>query len=181
VHQHLLDRGADPQAAELAADASGGDVRRARLLLEDPQLADRYQAWYSVPSSLDGTGNAVWRLVGDVSERIDAAQAPLDAQHTAELEAFDEETEHLGPRVGARKMLVDRHKREVKLLRFDELMFGFATLAKPYRDRVQAGADAAGVAESLAAIQTATEAFERNPIEDLLLEDLFLTLRPLPA
>lgn len=179
IRQHLVDTGTEPAAAELAADAAGGDVQRARLLVDDPQLADRYDTWYTAPTRLDGTGASVWRLVHDVTERIDAAQQPLDSQQAGELEAFDADSEHLGKRVGARKALVDRHKREVKLLRYDELVFGLTTLAEPYREHVQTGGDPAGIADSLAAIQSAAETFERNPIEDLLLESLFLKVTPL--
>ncbi len=181
LREHLVQGGASPGVIDLVADAAGGDVQRARLLLEDPDLADRYRSWYSVPSRLDGTGAAVWRLVSEVTGRIDAAQGPLAAHNEEELEAFDAESEHLGQRVGARRELVDRHKRTVKHLRQDELQFGLATLAKPYRERVQAGGDPFGVADSLAAIQDAAEAFERNPIESLLLEALFLELKPLPS
>ena len=46
-----------------------------------PTLADRREAWRAVPDRLDGTGARVVDLVDDLRRRIDAAQAPLDAQH----------------------------------------------------------------------------------------------------
>jgi hypothetical protein len=54
-----------------------------------------------------------------------------------------------------------------------------ATLAVPYREAMATAPRPADVRRSLEAIQAAAEALERNPIEELLLESLFLQLAPL--
>jgi hypothetical protein len=77
-------------------------------------------------------------------------------------------------------VLAERHKRELRRLRHDELRFGLATLAGAYRDALAAGAgdDRANI-EAVAAIQAAAEAMVRNPTESLLLQSLLLKLPPL--
>ena len=66
----------------------------------------------------------------------------------------------------------------VTILSGDELQFGLATLAEPYRERLASGEHPRDLRASLDAIQAASEALERNPIEDLLLSALLLRLQP---
>ena len=73
--------------------------------------------------------------------------------------------------------MVDRHKREIRRLRDDDLRFGLATLARRYLD---AAADGAGppvrLLDAPARITAATAELVRNPNETLLLQGLFLDL-----
>ena len=56
VVDRLVAEGAEPAVAEAAAVACGGSLRRARLLVGDPDLVARRDAWRSVPDRLDGSG-----------------------------------------------------------------------------------------------------------------------------
>ena len=76
------------------------------------------------------------------------------------------------------KELEDRHKREERRLRTEELRFGLATVAGRYREELATQPEPAAVAASLAAIQAAAEDLIRNPTEDLALLGLLLRLRP---
>ena len=81
----------------------------------------------------------------------------------------------------ARKDLEDRHKREQRRLRTDELRWGLTTLAGSYRDRATAAPSARSVAAAsgaVTAVQAAAEALIRNPNETLLLQALLVELQP---
>ena len=180
LEQALVVDGADPERASVAAMAAGGDVDRARLLVTDDELAARAALWQSIPDELTGTGSRACELVDQVRSGMDAAQGPLETRQAQELEQLAARVEQLGERGSGRADLVAQHKREVRRLRTDELVFGLAVMSRVYRDRLVAGYDPA--AESaLAAIQAAAENLIRNPNEALLLQDLFLRLSPAPA
>jgi len=171
--------GVEPSVAAEAAAGSGGRLDRARLLASDPGFAARRAAWAAVPDRLDGTGTAAAALVDELQAALDAAVEPLRARHAAEREALDERARVSGERGLGRKELDDRHKREERRLRTDELRSGLGTLAGVYRDQLAgpSGRDVAGVA-ALAAIRDINEALIRNPNEVLQLQALLLKIGP---
>ncbi len=177
LEQALVADGADGERASVAAMAAGGDVDRARLLVNDDALAERAALWQSIPDKLDGTGSTACELVDQVRAGMDAAQGPLEARQTAETEQLEARVEQLGERGSGRADLVAQHKREVRRLRTDELVFGLAVMSRVYRDRLVAGYNPDAEA-ALTAIQAAAENLVRNPNEALLLQDLFLRLAP---
>jgi DNA polymerase III subunit delta' len=207
VVEQLVAEGVAPDAAVRAAGAAAGDLARARILTTDSGLEARAEAWRSVPERLDGRGNTVSVLVAELTAQLDEALGPLDARHRTELSEVEERIERYGLARGVLRTTEDRHKRERRKFRTDELRFGLAVLARASRDRLAerlslAAPGAAGVAasgridvetthfgrtdfvgpealEPFAAVQTAAEALERNPNEALLLEALLLRLRPL--
>ena len=176
VAERLVAEGVAPDRAQEAAEAAAGDLGRARLLATDPDLASRRDAWRAVPDRLDGTGARIVDLVEDLRGRIDAAQAPLDAQHAEEQAALEEQIERYGLRRGLLTELATRHKRQIRTLRRQEVTFGLATLAGRYRDALSEGRDPADLVDGLAAIQAAAEDLVRNPTEELQLLALFLEL-----
>jgi DNA polymerase-3 subunit delta' len=181
VVARLEAEGVAPEVARTAAEAAAGDVGRARLLASDPGLAARREAWHRLPERLDGTGAAVSVAVASLSELLDAAAAPLTARQAAEASELQERIERSGERGSGRKELEERHRREQRRLRADELRFGLATLARRYRDAVAGHPRPAEVLDGLRAIQAAAEALVRNPNEGLLLTALFLELPPLAS
>lgn len=171
----LFAAGVPPKRAKIAASAANGDMERARLLATDDALVERAALWKAVPDRLDGTGAMVYELVSQVRDAMDAAQEPLDVQHTEQLEVLDAQVELTGERGSGRKTLIEKQKREIRKLRVDEIRFGLATMSRRYRDRLIERSDE-GAEASIAAIQAATEAARRNPNEPLLLQSLFLNL-----
>lgn len=168
--------GAAADVAQEVARAANGNVDRARLLAVDERFAARRQAWFAVPSELDGNGSTVGRLVDGLRALIDDAQVPLLERHARELSTLDEWEEQYGARGSGRRQLEETHRREVRLLREDEVRMGFATLAERYR---QVLVHPAGTARAIAAmdrITRALDALERNPNETLLLECLLIDL-----
>ena len=182
VVERLVAEGVAPDAARTAADAAGGDLRRARILAADPALGGRAALWASVPQRLDGTGAAAVALAAEVLAALDAAFTSIDERHQAEQAELTAREERYGARSTA-KALEERQRRERRRFRSGELRFGLAVLARAYRDRLAeattSGRSAAPAQlEPFAAIQQAAEALERNPNEKLLLHRLFVRLAP---
>lgn len=185
--QHIADRlvseGVDPDSAAEAAAAAGGNVGRARVLAADPDLAARRWAFAEIPQQLDGTGATAMKLVDDLRGRIESAAAPMAAQHADEVEVLEERIKQYGERGSGKKALEDRHKREMRRHRTDELRAGLTVIAGKYRDALVAGdldrPDAAS--DAVQHIHEAMETLERNPNEALLLQSLLWSLPVLPA
>ncbi len=188
VVAHLESRGVDLEAARLVAEVAAGDVARAELLASDPGLQARMAAWSSVPARLDGRGATVHGMVGELRAHLDEAAAAVTRRHEEETEAVRAEAESRGTTRGmGLTQLGQRHKREMRLLRTEELRSGLAALGGTYRQVLVAtgavrGPDRTGEAlASLSTIQVAAEALEHNPGEELWLAHLLLGLSPLPV
>lgn len=178
VAARLVAEGIDPLTADEAARAATGDLERARLLATDPDLVERRQAFASVPTRLDGTGATVLAIVDELTGLIERAAGPLTERHTAEVDELTERIERYGERGSGKKLLEERHKRELRRHRTDELRHGLSQLAATYRDAlVDGGAqrpDAA--ADAVRHVLAAIEALDRNPNEALLLQSLLWSL-----
>lgn len=176
IAAHLVELGVDADAAAVIAAACGGNVDRARLLVTDERFAARRQAWVDVPDELDGTGSAVARLVAGLRALIDDAQVPLAERQSAEIAEIAALEDERGTRGSGRRGIEERHRREIRLLREDELGLGLATIAGRYRDRLVDAPDPEPIVAACARITAASEALVRNPNEALLLEALLFDL-----
>jgi DNA polymerase III subunit delta' len=181
----LVASGIEESVAKTAANAAGGRLDRARLLATDPEVANRMAFWGNIPRRLDGTGAAASVVAAEAVGMVDAAAVgPLEARQAEEVAALDARLELIGGKGGAgqRKELQERHKRELKRLRDDEIRFGFATLAQAYRSILLApNAPSAEQRKAIAAttrVATASEHLIRNPNINLLLAALFVDLSP---
>lgn len=176
--------GVDAVAADSAAQAAGGDLRRARVLAADPELERRRQAFANVPHNLDGHGAAVVRITNELFALIDAAAAPLTDRQAEEVAALDERIAASGERGSGRKQLEERHRRELRRYRTDELRSGLVEIAAAYRDGLVGGAfdgpgnRSEGAVAAVARIHQAIAALDRNPNESLLMQSLLLELPP---
>jgi DNA polymerase-3 subunit delta' len=131
-----------------------------------------------VPRQLDGTGATVLKLVDELLARIETAAAPLAERHASEVEVLDARIKQYGERGSGKKALEDRHKRELRRHRIDELLAGLTVVAGAYRDALVAGEMARPDAAAAAVrhIHEAMEVLERNPNEALLLQSLLWSL-----
>ena len=175
----LVSEGIADDVALAAAAASGGDLRRARLLAGDRSLGVRRDAWATLPLRVDGTGHTATQLVDEVVAHIDAAQEALDERQASEREELTAQIEAYGQPKTLLKELETRHKREIRRHRTAEVRFGLATMAATYRDRLAGATDVRPHLEALDAIQDAAEAWIRNPNELLLLQALVARLEPI--
>lgn len=181
IAARLVAEGVGPKEATAAAAAALGDLDRARVLASDPGLAERRLAFGEAPRRLDGTGHVAMTTAATLLERIDTAAEPLAARHDTEVAELDERIKASGERGSGRKQLEERHKRELRRHRTDELRSGLATLSAAYRDALVSGSasDPAAASAAVARVTGALEALERNPNERLLLESLLWSLPPL--
>ncbi len=172
------------------ARASGGRLDRALLLVSDPGFVARQDQWRSVPTRLDGTGAAAAVVADELLASVNEGLAPLREQQAQELADLAEQAEQVGARgVQGRKQIEDRHKREERRWRTEDLRFGLAILAGLYRDRLVAASGSGPVAGThggagessraarhVDAIGQASEALGRNANESLLMESLMVEL-----
>ena len=178
VAAQLVAEGVAPAAATGAARASHGDLERARVLATDPALAERRAAFAEAPHVLDGTGVVAMRTAERLLGLIDAASEPLTARHAAEVAELDERIKAHGERGSGKKQLDERHRREVRRYRTDELRSGLAAMAATYRDTAVSGGttDVDGCAAAVHRIHRTMEMLNRNPNEKLLVEALLWSL-----
>lgn len=178
VADRLVTEGVDPETAFEAARSAVGDLERARLLAGDPELVVRRRAFATVPEHLDGNGATVMRLVDELTGLIDRAAEPLVERQEAEAAVIQERIERFGERGSGKKALEERHKRELRRHRADELRLGLSELAGTYRDALVGGQvvrpDAA--ADAVHQIHAAIAAIDRNPNESLMLQALLWSL-----
>jgi DNA polymerase III subunit delta' len=181
VTDRLILEGTDPRSAAEAAAAAGGDLSRARVLATDPHLSARRRAFAEAPRDLDGTGAAVMKVVDQLTSLLDEAVAPLTARHDAEVAELEARIKSVGERGSGRKSLEERHKREVRRYRSDDLRHGLAAMARTYRDACVDGTltrpDA--MDQAVSEIHRSIAAIELNPNEALLLQSLLWSLPPL--
>lgn len=197
----LRAQGVDADVAGELAEAAAGSVDRARMLTDDPDFALRRSLWRRVPERLDGTGAAAAAVVAELLATTERSVEALHAAHQAELEALAAAAEAVGERgVSGRREIEERHRREERRWRTDEVRAGLAVLVGAYRDRLlaestpAAGLPLAGLAPSgrseeriralfgaVASIETAAAELVRNPNEALLLEALLVRLSAVPG
>lgn len=178
IAARLLTEGVGPIEAQAASKAALGDLDRARLLSTDPSLAERRQAFLAVSTTVDGTGAVAMRLAAQLLSMIDAAAEPLAARQETEADELTARIKEFGERGSGKKQLEDRHKRELRRHRTDELRAGLSTMAATYRDRLVAGGerDIDAAAGAVHRIHEALRTLDRNPNERLLLENLLWSL-----
>jgi DNA polymerase-3 subunit delta' len=175
----LIGEGVEVGAARVAAQAAGGSLGRARLLVDDPGLARRRDAWAGVPERLDGTGAAACVVAGELLDLVEAAAEPLRRAQAEELAAQEERAAATGARGSGRSQFEASQRRALRRQRTEELRFGLATLAARYRDELaQVGPEVSAQLVAVDAITAAAAALVRNPNETLLLQALLVGLPP---
>lgn len=176
----LMAEGAEESQAERAAGLAGGRLDRARLLVAGPDLGSRLEFWERIPSRLDGTGAAVSVVVTEAMALLDqAVVGPLAARQEGEVAALEARLEAVGARggTGSQKELAERHKREQKRVRDDELRFGLGVLSRTYATAAATPSPHQFAAlKAVERIGTTNTHLERNPNLILALQSLFLHL-----
>lgn len=177
----LVGEGVSREVASGAAAGAAGRLDRARLLARDPGFAARQAAWRAVPSRLDGTGSTISVLVEELLGSADELVEVVRARQAEEIAAAEAAAERAGERhLPGRQAVEDRHKREQRRVRVDEIRAGFAALAGAYRERLvderRPPRRVAALIRAVAAIDDSAAALARNPNEALLLEALLLSL-----
>ncbi len=191
VARWLTASGVPADMAAVVADSSGGNPERARVMVDDPDVAARVELWTSVPDELGVMGATTAGLTRRVLDSADRAVEPLRHAHAKEMDALTAAAKEMGERgLPGRKEIVEQHQREERRFRTDALRAGLGVLARAYRERViRAAAGTAVVGDqdirsAAAAVDLITEtakALPRNPNETLLVQSLFVRLAGLAA
>jgi DNA polymerase-3 subunit delta' len=152
------------------------------MLVTDNYLARRQEAFANIASRLDGTGAAVFKIVADLSDHLDKAAEALETMHERELKQLEERVALTGERGSGRKVIADRHKRELRKLRTDELRSGLSIFAGVYSDLLTQDPETENgdeIIAAVAAIHKTISALGLNTNEDLALHALLLRCPPL--
>ena len=183
VVESLVARGIDSVTAVAAARAAHGNVERASLLATDPGFNRRREMFASIPRRLDGSGATVVSVVDEILRALDDAAEPLERRHADEVTAHEEALAVMGVKRGGKKALEDRHKRELRRHRTDELRAGLAEIASVYRDELARNPDRLHPQSYVEAVDRLHDAMRRlalNVNEAILLRDLVWSL-PSPS
>lgn len=132
----LANEGVNPDIAAIAASSAHGSLARARLLASDRQLAQRREFFANIPRRIDGTGATVISIVEQIISMIDDSVEPIHQRHEQEIEELEKTLSVMGVKRGGKKALEDKHKREVRRHRTDELRDGLSEIAGVYRDEL---------------------------------------------
>lgn len=189
IAEVLIREGSTALAARAAASAANGNLRRARILGRDDELAQRIAQWRSVPERLNGTPATSAALATEIARALEDAAGPLQQMQDEEMELRVQESRQMGQRsVSNRRDIEAQFKREQRRFRIDELRFGLTALTNVYRDRMVESLEGSELGEardqyrvgaSIRAIGVVSEASRRlssNVDETLLLNDLMLSL-----
>jgi DNA polymerase-3 subunit delta' len=147
-----------------------------------------------VPGRLDGTGATAVAIAGELVAMLELSVAPLRERHAAAVAELDarlaranEVTGRSGGKRAAKtgaKELEDRHRRELRRQRTDELKAGLAALAGVYRDRLASGGPPGTATDAIESVRLIQELYANlayNPNELLQLQALLVRLGRMPA
>ena len=179
----LQNEGVAADVADAAARSSHGSLTRGRLLANDKQLAHRRDFFANIPRRIDGTGATVAAIVEQILGLIDDSTEPLTQRHEQEAADIEKTLVLMGVKRGGKKQLEDKHKREIRRHRTDELRAGLTEIAGVYRDELVRNAHLLHPDAYTTAISRLHEAMRRlglNVNEAILLRDLIWSL-PSPA
>jgi DNA polymerase-3 subunit delta' len=175
----LMSDGTREDTALAAAKSSHGSLTRARLLASDHQLAHRREFFANIPRRIDGTGATVIAIVEQIMALIDESVEPLQRHHEQEATDLESTLKLMGVKRGGKKQLEDKHKREIRRHRTDELRDGLTEIASVYRDELANNLHILRPESYVQAIERLHEAMRRlalNANEAILLRDLIWAL-----
>jgi DNA polymerase III subunit delta' len=178
----LINEGIAADTASFAAQSAHGSLARARLLATDTQLVTRMRVFTDIPARIDGTGSTVVAITDQILGLIDDAAEPLMRQHESEIAVMEETLATMGVKRGGKKALEDKHKRELRRHRTDELRAGLTAIASRYRDELTQNTDIHrpdAYVEAIERIHSAMNRLSLNVNETILLRDLLWQLPPL--
>lgn len=197
VVEALVAGGVEPSRAAVLAEASGGRLERARLLAADPRFEARRLAWQAIPNRLDASMATAAAIADELVALLDESAVPLKERQDREVEELTERNARNAEVVGSGRAakgraratksalnagvaeMGERHRRELRRQRTDELRAGLAVLAGAYRERLESAADPTrrkAAIDAIRRIDRTVESLEFNPGELLSLQALLAWL-----
>ena len=175
----LMQAGISEITARTAARSSHGSLSRARLLASDVQLVQRREFFANIPKRIDGTGATVAAIVEQILALLDDAVEPMQRSHESEIDNLEKTLAVMGVKRGGKKILEDRHKREIRRYRTDELRAGLTEVASVYRDELALNGHIHRPEAYVSAVNRLHEGMRRlslNVNEAIMLRDLIWSL-----
>ena len=178
----LVADGIDVIKARTIAYVAAGDLARARILIHDDSLVERSELFAQVPRQLDGTASQALRISENLLSAIDESLEAYKTAHAAELVELEKQASFLGRRGFGRSEVLDRHKRELRRHRTDEIRSGLRIMTLVYADALKQSADTTAhhltdsYVRAVKTLRDASVALNVNVNEKLLLENLLLNL-----
>lgn len=179
----LVNAGSPQNTAEIAARSSRGSLSRARILATDPQLVQRREFFANIPRRIDGTGATVAAIVEQILGLIDDSSETLLAVQEEESSETDRNFALMGVKRSGKKQLEERHKRELRRHRTEELRAGLTEVAGVYRDELALNAQIhrpEAYVTAVTRIHEAMRSLALNVNEAIMLRDLIWSL-PSPS
>lgn len=182
IQSQLISEGTDPEKAQRIAYVAAGDLARARVLVHDSSLAERTRLFSQVPETLDGTAACALRIAETLLSAIEESLTAYKEQQALETADLEERARFLGERGSGRKKLEDRHKRELRRHRTDEIRSGLRVLTLVYADALKQATQATAhhltdsYVRAVKTLRDASSALRLNVNERLLLENLLMGL-----
>lgn len=137
INEVLIGEGVEVATAKAVSEVAAGRLDRARLLARDPGFAERLQRWKTVPGRLDGTGAKVAQIADELLASIAEPVEVVRARQAEEIARLQAEAERRGEKViPGRALLEERHARELRRVRTDEIRAGLAALSAVCRGRL---------------------------------------------
>ena len=182
IRQQLIAEGADSETAQHIAYVAAGDLSRARVLVRDSSLAERTRLFSQVPLELDGTASRALQITEGLLTAIEDSLAAYKEQQALEMADLEERARFLGERGSGRKKLEDRHKRELRRHRTDEIRSGLRVMTLVYADALKDSTRATAhhltdsYVRAVKTLRDASTVLSLNVNEKLLLENLLMAL-----
>ena len=182
IIKQLVNDGVDQEKATAVARVAAGDLERARVLINDPSLASRTELFANVPSRLNGTTSRAIEIAAELLSAVESSLASYESKQEAELAELEERVKFLGERGSGRKILTDKHKRELRRYKTDELRSGLRMLTLVYSEALKKTTEETAhhqtdsFVRAVKKIRDASVALSRNVNEKLLFENLLMSL-----
>lgn len=182
IEAQLIAEGADPETAQHIAYVATGDLSRARILVDDSSLAERTRLFAQVPHELDGTASRALHISENLLIAIEESLTVYKDKQAAESADLEERARFLGERGLGRKKMEDRHKRELRRHRTDEIRSGLRIMTLVYADALKESTRATAhhltdsYMRAVKTLRDASTALSLNVNERLLLENLLMGL-----
>ncbi len=182
IWSQLIAEGIDSDQAQRIAYVAAGNLARARVLVRDSSLAERTQLFSRVPHELDGTASRSLHLAEGLLTAIEESLSAYKEQQALEMAELEERARFLGERGSGRKKVEDRHKRELRRHRTDEIRSGLRIMTLVYADALKEATQSTAhhltdsYVRAVKTLRDASTALSLNVNERLLLENLLMGL-----
>ena len=157
-----------------------GSQTRAAVLAADPSFPERLEFWKQALPAAKKHGTELCRQAITAKDWLDKSQAVLEEKQKTELEEIAENLERYGDTALDKQAIEDRHKREIRKFREQELKWGLSIISETVFNRINSPEITPKYLQQAQQIITNTiNSLMFNPNEQLALQAMFIKLAKL--